>query len=250
MAINKNAASFNQKSDQYALARPKYPVAFYKFLISLLESKERLWDCGCGNGQVAIDLADEFTEVHGTDISENQINHAFQHTHVNYQVMPAEQTNFPDRYFDMICVAQALHWFDIEAFFKEADRVLKTGGIMACFNYGFFNIEDELDNVINEQLFNPVEGYWSERNWLAKSGYKEVEFPFQKVEPPHFEMVQSWTRDTLLNYLSTWSAVKRYDEYHCDDIIGHLQQALKPIWDDKTVKQVNMEFNYHIRRKV
>ncbi|MCP4490067.1 MAG: class I SAM-dependent methyltransferase, partial [Gammaproteobacteria bacterium] len=35
--------------------------------------------------------------------------------------------------FSLITVAQALHWFNIDFFFKEVKRVLKPGGILAVW---------------------------------------------------------------------------------------------------------------------
>jgi SAM-dependent methyltransferase len=33
---------------------------------------------------------------------------------------------------DLIVVAQALHWFDLQRFYKEVRRVLKNNGVLAA----------------------------------------------------------------------------------------------------------------------
>ena len=40
----------------------------------------------------------------------------------------AEQTSLPDASVDLITVAQAFHWFDLEKVKEEFKRILKTGG--------------------------------------------------------------------------------------------------------------------------
>ena len=43
----------------------------------------------------------------------------------------AEALDLPDAKTDLIFVGQALHWFDRPAFYAEAGRVLKPGGVVA-----------------------------------------------------------------------------------------------------------------------
>ena len=80
------------------------------------------WDCACGNGQVARHLVKFFQSVEASDMSENQIEHAYRHERINYSVQKSESTVFPDSCFDLICVAEAIHWFDIPKFYDEVRR--------------------------------------------------------------------------------------------------------------------------------
>lgn len=60
-----------------------------------------------------------FDAVDATDLSENQLKNAVSHPKIHYSHQIAEQTNFPDQYFDCITVGQAIHWFDFEKFYLE-----------------------------------------------------------------------------------------------------------------------------------
>src|SRR5689334_5303642 len=111
--------NFSTQSEQYAKFRPTYPDDLYQFLFSLIKTKNIAWDCGTGNGQVAQELSKHFKEVYATDVSEKQIKNAIQRGNIFYKVERAEQTSFPDKNFDLITVAQAIHWFDFDAFYKE-----------------------------------------------------------------------------------------------------------------------------------
>ncbi|MGK7955595.1 MAG: hypothetical protein AB4063_10105 [Crocosphaera sp.] len=50
----------------------------------------------------------------------------------------AETTYLPDKFLNLITVAQAAHWFNLDAFYKEFNRFLKVKGILAMWCYGFF----------------------------------------------------------------------------------------------------------------
>ena len=41
---------------------------------------------------------------------------------------------------DLIMVAQALHWFDLDRFYAEARRVLKSDGVLAASAYNLLHI--------------------------------------------------------------------------------------------------------------
>ncbi|SFF43579.1 Methyltransferase domain-containing protein [Sunxiuqinia elliptica] len=247
--MDPNSRSFDVDSRHYARSRPKYPAEFYDYLCSLLPSRQRLWDCACGNGQVAIDLANQFEEIQATDFSENQLKQAFRHPKITYQLSAAESTNFPNRHFDLICVGQALHWFNIPAFFEEANRILRSQGVLAIFGYGFFMISPAIDQLIDHVLHAAISPYWSDKNRLIMSGFQGVQFPFQQVDIPEFSMNQHWQLKDLLAFVSTWSAVKRYREEKQQDILEILQDQLSPLWEQTESKVVKMNLYAYIRQK-
>ncbi len=109
---------FSKQSDQYAKFRPTYPDALFEYLNRLPIQKNMAWDCGTGNGQIAISLASSFMEVYATDISSNQLNNAPECKNIYYSQQAAEKTNFEPNTFDLITVAQAIHWFDFEKFYQ------------------------------------------------------------------------------------------------------------------------------------
>src|SRR5437879_2833438 len=119
--------NFSKRSHLYARFRPTYPRQLFEFLISLVPERQAAWDCGTGNGQVAAVLAGYFDKVYATDISENQIKHAVEKPNVVYKIEAAEQTSFPDELFDLITVAQAVHWFDFSRILSFDRLPCKTG---------------------------------------------------------------------------------------------------------------------------
>ena len=49
--------NFSKQSSLYAQFRPAYPKELFQFLLPLVPAKNAAWDCGTGNGQVAVKLS-------------------------------------------------------------------------------------------------------------------------------------------------------------------------------------------------
>lgn len=60
---------------------------------------------------------------------------AFKSENIEYRLESAEQCTIEDKSIDLITVAQAIHWFDFNVFYKQVHRVLKPGGIIAAWAY-------------------------------------------------------------------------------------------------------------------
>src|SRR5580765_5794080 len=119
---------FSKVANRYADFRPHYPAALFDYLATLAPRSSLVWDCACGNGQAALDLAQRFDRAVATDASREQIASATPHPKIEFRVAPAEQSGLPDESVGLITVAQALHWFELERFYIEAKRVLRPGG--------------------------------------------------------------------------------------------------------------------------
>src|SRR5690606_34767150 len=105
----------------------------FTFLSSLATNHNLAWDCGTGNGQSAVSLANYFKKVYATDPSAEQISNAALNPKITYKVEKAESSSLINNSVDLITVAQALHWFDFEKFYSEVKRVLKPEGIIAVW---------------------------------------------------------------------------------------------------------------------
>ncbi len=144
---------FSAQSGQYAQYRPKYPDEMYAYLASIAPIRSLVWDCGTGNGQAAVGLAQYFDRVYATDASAEQIAHAYQHDKVEYHVEGAEQVGLKSGSVDMVTVAQAVHWFDFDKFYAEVKRVLKPNGVIAVWTYGLPEVSPRVDKAVYQMLF-------------------------------------------------------------------------------------------------
>src|SRR5688572_3407993 len=202
--------NFSKQSAIYAKYRPAYPEQLYDFLFQHVANKKAAWDCATGNGQAAKILAKAFDKVYATDISQKQIENAIQQPNIFYSVQPAERTNFADNSFDLITVAQALHWFRFDDFYTEMSRVAKTNSIFAGWAYSLLRISKEIDVLIEDHHYNILGNYWDEERKYVDEEYRNIPFPFKKLTTPGFTITCAWTLDELEGYFNTWSALQKF----------------------------------------
>ncbi len=226
--------NFSDQSKAYAQFRPHYPVELFDWLFSLLHKKDTAWDCGTGNGQVAGVLADHFTNVYATDISQQQINEAVKKNNIHYSVQPAEKTSFADHQFDLITVAQAIHWFQFDAFYGEAKRTLQPNGIIAVIGYGLVQTENPLQEIINHFYTKIIGPYWDAERHYIDEGLQTIPFPFEEIKTPAFTMVYKWSFEQLIGYIGTWSAVKHYAKQNQSDPVLLIKDPLQSAWGNHT----------------
>src|SRR5256885_2734037 len=200
---------FSRQAADYAIFRPGYPRELFDYLGSIAPGRQLAWDCGTGNGQAAIALASLFDRVIATDASDKQIANAQRQEHVAYHIAPAENSGIDSGTIDLIMVAQALHWFDLNRFYQEAQRVLKPDGVLAASAYNLLTIEPAIDEIVNRYYYEVVGPFWPPERELVEH-FADLPFPFHKLDPPKFEMTAQWNLDHLIGYLGTWSATQRF----------------------------------------
>lgn len=224
---------FSRLAAQYSAYRPAYPAALFDYLARSCPERQTAWDCACGNGQATLALAERFNSVIATDASPQQIAAATARANITYRVAPAEQSGIESKSLDLVSVAQALHWFDLESFYREVERVLKTSGLLAVWTYGVLHVEgDSIDALLQEFYHDIVGPYWPPERRFVEEGYRGLAFPFTEISPPSFNMEEHWNREHLLGYLRTWSATARYVEDKGVDPVSALEGRLASIWND------------------
>ncbi|SNC59308.1 Methyltransferase domain-containing protein [Hymenobacter gelipurpurascens] len=222
---------FSAQADLYARYRIDYPVELYDFLLAQVPRRVRAWDCATGNGQVAAVLATYFEHVDATDISQAQLAQAPALPNITYQLSSAEHTPFADSSFDLITVAQALHWFDQEAFNQEIRRVGHPGATIAEWGYGLVHISPELDPLIQKFHDETMGPYWDDNRWHIVDEYARLPFPFAQVRQAHFPVRRQWSAEWFLNYLRTWSSVAKYQKQHNQqDPVLLIADELTQLW--------------------
>ena len=223
---------FSTQAADYARYRIAYPPELYAWLLPQVESRERAWDCATGNGQVAAVLADSFVRVDATDLSENQLAQAPQRSNIHYQRATAEHTSFPSQRFDLITVAQAVHWFDSDAYHREVRRVARPGAVLAEWGYQLCRLETpELTQVLDNFHDVTSGSYWDANRRHIENEYANLPFPFADVQRARFAVEKRWTVDDMLNYLRTWSATANYARQHAGaDLVALVADELTRLW--------------------
>jgi ubiquinone/menaquinone biosynthesis C-methylase UbiE len=222
---------FSKQAADYAKFRPRYPRKMFEFLGAVAPSHKLAWDCGTGNGQAAVQLAEAFDHVIATDASEKQIANALPHNRVEFRVAPAENSGLGSEAIDLIMVAQALHWFDLDRFYPEARRVLKSNGVLAASAYNLLHVEPAIDEVVNRYYYDVVGSFWPPERKLVEQ-FADLPFPFHKVDAPKFEMTAQWNLDHLIGYLRTWSSTQRFIAAKGSDPLEQIIDDLRSAWGE------------------
>jgi ubiquinone/menaquinone biosynthesis C-methylase UbiE len=227
------ADHFSSQAPDYAAFRPRYPDALGEWLASVTPGHDLAWDCATGSGQAATMLARHFREIVATDASAAQIANADPHARVSYRVAPAHVSGLADHSCDLVTVAQAAHWLDLPRFYDEARRVLKPNGVIAVWCYVLLHTgRPGIDNAVRAFQYERVEKYWPPGRELVDDEYRSLVFPFEPIDAPAFEMMTRWTREDLLGYVGTWSAVARCRQVEGHDPLPEFAEALVRVWPD------------------
>ncbi|KAL6882008.1 hypothetical protein ACP4OV_011480 [Aristida adscensionis] len=215
------AELFTKQAAVYAAARPSYPKDLFDKLAAVTAHHRLAWDVGTGNGQAAIAVAEHFDSVVATDVSAEQLRHAAPHPRVRYVHTPgaapladavaAALGGEGEGCVDLITVAQAVHWFDLPAFYGVARRVLRRpGGVIAVwgYNHRISPVEEMMARFYRTTL-----PYWDPRIRYVVDGYRDLPFPFAEIglgregEPASVDMEQEMSFEALVDMLRSWSAV-------------------------------------------
>ena len=238
---------FSKVAAAYARYRPDYPAELFDWLAEVAPGRDSAWDCACGSGQATVPLAARFERVAATDASLKQLSNAPTNDNVFVAASLAEEAPLPDHSVDLVTVAQAIHWFDLEAFFAEVRRVLVPAGAVAAWTYGLPELEDpEVGRVVDRFIADALGPFWPPEVAHVLDGYLSIGFPFAELSAPSFEMTVGWNLPDLLGLVRTWSGVGRYIEARGEDPVEELEADLVPRWGPAE-KQRSIRWSVKIR---
>jgi SAM-dependent methyltransferase len=228
--INSSRNWFDQGGGAYACFRPDYPVQLASFLAAVSPNNRMALDVGCGTGQLTRLIARHFKYVVGLDSSADQIANANHHRRIHYRCASAENLPISNNSVSLIVAAQAAHWFNLPAFYKEVRRVSMANGILALISYGVLRLEPELDERFSHFYGHEIGSFWPPERKSVDKGYADLDFPFSAISAPPMKIRLEWNLTKLLGYLSTWSAVRRAKEAGREDIFLRFSDAIKKDW--------------------
>jgi SAM-dependent methyltransferase len=221
---------FSRRSDIYAQNRPGYPKELYTFLASLVPHRRLAWDCGTGNGQAALDLAEYFDRVIATDASADQIAHASRHPRVDYKVTRSEASGLESRSTALVTAAVSVHWFDLDLFYAEVRRVLSPGGLLAVWCYSLPTTEPRIDLILERYFREILFGYWPERFRYVYEQYRTLPFPLKELTVPRMTMESNWNLAQLLGFLESWSGTANFEKEKGHSPVELIRADLRDVW--------------------
>lgn len=231
-------------ADRYAKGRPKFhsvTISRVKEELKLNDKLEQGLDVACGTGLSSNALLGIAKIVYGTDSSEEMLNNAISKDLINYSISTAENQPFLDNEFDIITVCSGIHWFDINKFLAEANRLLKDNSHLVIYD-NFFISEMEGNESFNNWFPNvylkkfPSPKRNNNYNWSNDNLKKSN---FELIKEDHFKNVIEFTKDELILYFTTQSnisnAIARGENYL--EIEDWLEKELSQFYFDNKSKQ-------------
>ena len=144
---------FDGYAKDYTAGRPNYAEELISCMYekSGISGTSVIADIGSGTGKFATHLLEKGSEVYCVEPN-GDMRHTAEEELIKYKNFHsvsggAEQTTLPDQFVDFITTAQAFHWFHVERFRQECERILKPNGKV----FLIWNIRDERD-VVNKEL--------------------------------------------------------------------------------------------------
>jgi ubiquinone/menaquinone biosynthesis C-methylase UbiE len=129
-------------AERYSKGRTDFhtnTISHIKEYLHLDKKLDKALDVACGTGLSTKALLDIANDVCGTDISQQMLEFASQRDEIRYFVARAEQQPFADNTFDLITVSSGVHWFDIDKFLIEANRLLKRKSWLVIYENHFIS---------------------------------------------------------------------------------------------------------------
>ena len=228
---------FSSGAADYAAYRPSYPIALVDELANISAGHERALDAGCGTGQLSVLLAERFEKVIATDASAAQIAKAQPRDGVTYRTALAEDSGLPDESVDLITVAQAAHWLDLEKFYVEVRRVARPRAAIALITYGVLHVEGAIDRIAQRFYYDTIGPYWPAERRHVEEGYRNLPFPFQETRIPQLDIEVSWRLEDIVGYARTWSAVKAAEKALGWSPLEAFREELRKEWGDPEIRR-------------
>jgi cyclopropane fatty-acyl-phospholipid synthase-like methyltransferase len=184
-------ARWNDLHRTFTISEPH--EKFVEFAKEYLKPGMRVLDLGCGKGRHSLYCARMGIETHAVDISETVVESLRAESEKDqlFELLKVTKSDirelpFPDAYFDAIICVNVInhgHKKDVEAYFKEATRVLKKSGL-------FFLVVAPLEFIEENRTDRTVE--------VEKNTFFHIDQPDGDV--PHHVLDENEIRERLWGY--------------------------------------------------
>ncbi|KAK9866204.1 hypothetical protein WJX84_005119 [Apatococcus fuscideae] len=204
---------FDDQAAAYHQFRPTYPPQLYQVVLEYAQLARQTicLDIATGQGQAAVELAKRFKQVIAIEPNAKQLQHVVKAENITYREGSAEATGMPSGSVNLVASAQACHWFELDSFWVEVQRVLAPQGAFAIWGYDLPQVpgNEAATNVLWHMENVTLGPYWSDRRKLVTGHYRDVN---------HVELDSPLTLTVtqLVGWVSTWSAYATYKRKHPD----------------------------------
>ncbi|WDV48038.1 class I SAM-dependent methyltransferase [Clostridiaceae bacterium M8S5] len=188
-------AKYTSNAEKYSKYRSEYPTKFIDYLYEDvgLSNNSIIADIGSGTGKLSKQLLLKGSNVYSVEpnddmrrVAEKGLSKFSNFMTINGK---AENTTLQDSSVDFITVGTAFHWFDMEQFKKECQRILRPNGKVILV----WISRPVNRNKVFEINFNGLSGGKEESPELISPFFKKGNF-----EHRIFQQASSYTKDSFI----------------------------------------------------
>jgi ubiquinone/menaquinone biosynthesis C-methylase UbiE len=235
-------------AERYSKGRPDFhgnTIRHIKDYLHLGKKLNDALDIACGTGLSTKALLEIATNVYGTDVSQEMLNFASEADKIYYSIASAEQQPFADNKFDLITVGSGVHWFDVDKFLIEANRLLKSKAWLVLYENHFIaemvgndNFTNWFPDVYLKKFPSPPRN--NAYTWTCENlNPKNLNF----IAEEKFKSSVTLTKKQLALYFTTQSniiAATEKDQTTYQEVENWLDQELSSFFkSDDTTQTIN-----------
>lgn len=205
-----------------------------------------------------VQIAEYYKSVVATDVSEPQLSRAIQRSNIAYVQMSAtpsaeelERVVGPEGSVDLVTVATAVHWFDLDKFYTIVNHLLrKPGGVFAVWTYHGRTVRVSPQFDIEFYRFqDKVNAYRTYTSEFTSQQYKNLPFPFEPVpgvqegtavegNPEELTMEKLMSFDDFLLLMKSGSPLQTALDQGVDLLNDDARETLSKAWGPERVRNV------------
>ncbi len=242
-----NYFSPKNTAERYAKGRPFFhrnTIKHIREFIKIDNKLENALDVACGTGLSTNALLGIAENVFGIDASDEMLKLALNPQEIKYSKASAENLPFENNYFDLLTVSSGVHWFDIDQFLREANRVLKSKSWLVLYENHFISEMPEVESfdkwfpgVYLKKFPSPKRNNtydWENGNLKGKG--------FMFIKEEKFKNQVEFTKEQLILYFTTQSNITAAVENKVstyEEIENWLGKELAPFFGNEKKRALN-----------
>ena len=123
----------------------------------------------------------------------------------------------------------------------EATRVGKQNCVVAAWAYHIIYCTDEnITAILHHFYYEIIQPYWDKERRFVDERYTTVTFNFSPLPTKDFDFTITWTKEQLLGYFASWSAVQNYVKQHQASPLTLLEKELTTRWPTNDPKEFHL----------
>lgn len=213
--------TFGAHAEEYALARPEWPVAVARWLVP--EGASLVVELGAGTGKLTRAVAELGVRVIAVE-PDARMRAVLRGDGFAGVEGSAEDIPSGDGEADALVAGSAMHWFDLDRALPEFHRVLRPGG---RFGFGWNGRDARHPTIarMNEAIYaaTPVRSRWRDRDWASEVTAAGL---FEDVEHAVFEHVHELPRAALDAHLWSYATIALLPDGERERVFAEVAEIL------------------------